>query len=284
MKPLALLALAVLAVPGSAQQTQVFRGGADLVAVHVTVLRGNRPVRHLRAADFEVRDNGVLQTLTDLNEGTLPIDVRLVFDLSGSISNDQLAAYLRAMRQVTARLQADDRCEVLTFASRLGEAAALQPPPVAIDLRRPAPDGTSFYDAVSLALVTTPAAGRRQLIIVLTDGEDNASFFNAGTLLDVARLTDAVVYVVEPRTAAWNPGRPSATLAALAATTGGAAIALDRDGEVGPTFTRTLDEFRQSYVLHYLLTGVSRTGWHDLTVRVKRGSYDVRARKGYNGG
>jgi hypothetical protein len=48
---------------------------------------------------------------------------------------------------------------------------------------------------------------------------------------------------------------------------------------------RVIDRFRQSYVLHYQPAGVSDTGWHALTVRVKgRESYQVRARRGYFAG
>jgi hypothetical protein len=46
--------------------------------------------------------------------------------------------------------------------------------------------------------------------------------------------------------------------------------------------TRTLDNFRSTYVLHYSPAGVRASGFHELQVRViRRGSYEVRARRGY---
>ena len=48
---------------------------------------------------------------------------------------------------------------------------------------------------------------------------------------------------------------------------------------------RVLERFRQSYLLHFQPTGVTDTGWHVLTVRVKgRPQLDVRARRGYFAG
>ena len=52
---------------------------------------------------------------------------------------------------------------------------------------------------------------------------------------------------------------------------------------VSAALRRLLDEFRSSYVLHFVPQGVERGGFHTLTVRVTRsgGPYDVRARSGY---
>jgi hypothetical protein len=46
-------------------------------------------------------------------------------------------------------------------------------------------------------------------------------------------------------------------------------------------FKQAVADFRTSYVLRFMPTGVSKDGWHELTVRVKSGTYEVRARKGY---
>jgi hypothetical protein len=56
---------------------------------------------------------------------------------------------------------------------------------------------------------------------------------------------------------------------------------VDFAAPVGATFKQAVSDFRTSYVLRYLPTGVAGEGWHELTVRVKKGTYDVRARKGY---
>ncbi|HUL71808.1 MAG TPA: VWA domain-containing protein [Vicinamibacterales bacterium] len=276
-----------MAIVLAQQQAPVFRGGTDVVALDVTVQDGRTPVLGLKPSDFEVRDNGVPQVVTDVTYGRLPIDLRLVFDTSGSISEDQLQGYLRAMTQVAGALQSDDRCDIIAFSARVVEVAAQQHPPVKIDLHRAEPNATSFFDAVSLALITAPVPGRRQLTIVMSDGIDNASLFDQGMLADMAKRTDAVVYAISP--AAQMP-RPTVEkekmtkdrLGLLASTTGGRIITADRD--VAPAFLNALDEFRRSYVVVYTATGVKREGWHHVAIAV-RGStkYTVRARQGYMG-
>jgi VWFA-related protein len=282
--PVVIAVVTLSALP--AAQGAVFRGGTDVVTLAVTVQRGKTPVPGLLAADFEVRDSGVPQVVTDVSYSRMPIDLRLVFDTSGSITDDQLQRYLRAMVQITGTLQATDRCDILAFSTRVIEPATLQAPPIAVNLRRALPKATSFYDAVGLSLVTAPVDGRRQLTIVLSDADDNTSFFDYEMMLEMARRTDAVVYAVTPADA-WlsDPDRGKIfreRLQRLARLTGGRVIPAEAD--VVPAFLGAIEEFRQSYVVVYTATGVPRGGFHPLTVTVRgQKSLAVRTRQGYTG-
>jgi VWFA-related protein len=261
-----------------------FRGGADAVVLDVAVFNADRTVvAGLGREDFEVFDNGVRQTIEAVDFNLLPIDLRLVFDTSGSISDEDLSHYLRAMRQVADVLGPDDRCEIITFNSRIADAASRQHPPVAIDIRRGGPDGTAFFDAVSLAMVTVRTLDRRQVTIVLSDASDNASFFDEATMLDAAGRTDAVVYTILPAGA--EPGPISVNrLQSLSLLTGGRLIRAPHQRRTGEAVIRALDEFRHSYVVRYMLSGVPLSGWHTVQVKVRRsGRYQVRAKRGYFG-
>ena len=120
------------------------------MVVEVAVFDDDRVVTGLTAADFEVRDNGVRQKVSDVDFNTLPLDLRLVFDVSGSITPDQLEWYARAMHRVAARLESRDRCEIIAFNARIADLASRQHPPVTIDLsRRGGREGTAFFDAVT---------------------------------------------------------------------------------------------------------------------------------------
>ena len=129
---------------------------------------------------------------------------------------------------------------------------------------------------------------RRHLVVAYTDGADTISILSPDTVREVAGFADALVHVVVPtdpdrrRTAA-SPAR-AGWLNEVTARTGGRVFAIDSDAAITLAFTRLIDEFRTSYVLRYLPTGVKAGGWHDITVRVKGGPYDIRARKGYSGG
>jgi len=256
-----------------------FTSATHGVSVEVAVFNGDRVVSNLGVDDFEIRDNNVRQTLQAVDANALPIDLRLVFDTSGSISERDLARYVQTMNRVAATLQPRDRCEIITFDSRISDAASLQHPPIKIALRRGSLDGTAFFDAVALAMVTTRAPDRRQITIVLSDAMDNNSLFDEKTMLEVARHTDAVVYTILPGDP--NSARPVsvARLQALSLITGGKLVPA-HESAVANAVIESIGEFRQGYVLRYVVTGVPIPGWHKVDVRVK-GGYRVRTRQGY---
>jgi VWFA-related protein len=286
MRAIALaIGAAAAAVPLLAQAPQTaFKSTIHAVPIDVSVYDGTRAVPALVAADFEVLDNGVKQTLSGAQRNTLPLDLRLLFDTSGSITSDDLEKYRRAMDRVAAALRPDDRIEILTFNGRIAEIVPLQHPPVQIKLDRQGPDGTSFFDAVSLAMITRPQSDRRQITIVLSDAVDTASFFDKDTLYDAAKRTHAVVYTVLPIALAKDTSRFSARLDTLARVTGGHLVRANWDARIGSRVIEALEAFRQGYVLYYTPTGVPLEGWHTITVRVPGARrYTVRAREGYFG-
>ncbi len=283
----ALAALPVVVLADAQEQTPVFRATTDVVTVDVNVSLGKKPVTGLVPSNFEIYDNGVRQTVTDLTYSQLPIDLRLVFDTSGSIDDTELETYVRAMNRIAQSLRPQDRCDILTFSRRIVEAAELQTPPMKVDARRITGDTTSFFDAVGLALITPPVLGRRQLTIVMSDADDNSSFFDQTAMLDIARRSDAVVYAVRP-IASWRPTDDARDkllldrLTALTAMTGGRIVIPNHDLDIVPAFLTSIEEFRKSYVLSYTATGVARGGWHDLSIKVFGAKgYNVRARRGY---
>ena len=76
-----------------------------------------------------------------------------------------------------------------------------------------------------------------------------------------------------------------AILPELVAPTAGQVFTFTPDESISSVFKRTLDDFRAAYVLQYVPQGVTREGWHDVAVTLKKpGKYDIRARKGYSGG
>ncbi len=286
---LMLIAVPIVTIAAPQDRGTIFRAATDLVTIDVTVQRGRTPVTGLTPAEFEVFDNGIRQNVTELSYGRMPIDVRLVFDTSGSIDDNALAAYVRAMRQITSTLQPDDTCDILTFSGRIVEAAPRQSAPVRISARRLQPETTAFFDAASLALVAAPTFGRRQLTILMSDADDNSSFFDEGALSEIARRTSASVYVVMP-VAPWRPTGDAqdavrrARLTALTAMTGGRIIEPTHDLDIVPPFLKAIDEFRNSYTLAYTASGVAPGGWHTVTVNVPgTRSATVRARRGYVG-
>ena len=89
MRPFAPLLLAVV-LASSSPLAQTFRSRADGVRVDVLVTQNGHPVRGLRAADFELRDEGVLQRIALVDVDKIPLNVVLILDSSGSVGGEPM--------------------------------------------------------------------------------------------------------------------------------------------------------------------------------------------------
>lgn len=315
------IASATFAAPATGQQT--FRSRADVVSIPTAVLDKGRPVQGLTAADFELRDNGVLQTISRVSAETVPVDLTLVLDLSGSVDAALLERLKAAVRSTIRALLPGDRVRLLALSHVLREISPFAPASATIPLDGLTAGGaTSLYDGLAAAMMHRSTPDRRQLIVAFTDGKDSTSVVDAPTLEQIARLTDSVVAIVVPATAA--PRQTSghavqasspllaqagqgnivattsmthgsvpetdatdprqATLARLVAPTGGLVVTLNEHESLSGRLEHTLTDFRASYVLQYVPEGVAPEGWHDVTVALRRsGKLEIRSRKGYVG-
>jgi Ca-activated chloride channel family protein len=190
------------------------------------------------------------------------------------------------VNNIGLRLRDSDRASVVTFNQHIRQVRPLLPGgwPEGLALGPPSA-ATSLFDAVTVALIAPPEVGRRRLAIVFTDGLDSSSFVDATTLVDVARRSDSAVFTVAlAEGTVRRPAKPTheALFRALAEATGGALDVLQRDEDLSRSFIDAFESFRSSYVLRYVYSGPSISGWHPIEVRVRRpGTFDVRTRQGY---
>jgi VWFA-related protein len=291
MKALVLvMALALLAAaPGPPQQP--FRSATDVVMLEAAVLQDNKPVTGLTARDFIVTDNGVRQTVEAVSAGLLPVDLSLVLDTSGSMT-DTVEQLREQLTVATGQLKADDRYRVVQFGWGVREVFAMQPPSGGVSLDRFTAGGaTSFHDAIAAALMRGRKPGRAELAVVFTDAVDTASAMTLDADRELARRSDVLLnaFIVRSSSAVVADvmvDRPDyRPLADLVALTGGGLEVMLADNHVANGLERVLSEFRSRYSLRFTATGVARTGWHELVVTIDRpGGFVVRARKGYFGG
>ena len=268
-----------------------FRAQTDSVRVDVSVLDRGQPVAGLTARDFEVFDNGTAQAVADLSQEALPVDLTIALDASDSVSGAVLTQLRRSVQQLRADLRAHDRLKLLTFNMRVQRVFDFDAPATAADAalaRVEARGSTSVYDTIAVALTAPAAAGRRQLVVVFTDGEDSTSISDVTVLTDLARRSTLTLDVVladpagsSTRVAAEAAAARREFYAALTRETGGVVERVQSGDNLSARFRRLFAEFRQSYVLHYIPRGVDRAGVHTLDVRVKRPGLTVRARQSY---
>jgi VWFA-related protein len=169
---------------------------------------------------------------------------------------------------------------------------------VALDELAPA-GATSLRDAVFAAIALRQQDQGRSLVLVFSDGQDTSSWLTAPRVLEAARRTDAVVYAIgirqqtsvtgyafggrfpTPTTRIETVEEMGSFLRSVTEETGGRALFASTNADLRETFARTMDEFRNRYVLSYTPAGVSSSGWHPLEVKLKSKKGKVTARRGY---
>ena len=277
-----LLVAWAVARPAAEAQVPTFSSKVEAVRVDVLVTEDGRPLRGLRAADFEVLDNGVPQTIDLVSFEQLPLNVVLTFDLSSSIVGERLDNLREASRAVLDGLREGDQAALVMFRTTVvvgpgltSRAALVQ---AAIDRAEPSGE-TALVDASFAGLMVAESDAGRGLVIVFSDGLDTESWLRPKAVLDVAKRSDAVVYAVSAGLAS-----RADFLRELTDQTGGRLFRIESTRSLSEVFLEVLGEFRQRYLLSFSPAGVSHEGWHELTVRVKGRSPVVKARPGYLAG
>jgi Ca-activated chloride channel homolog len=285
-----LAAAVVLTIRADAQ----IRVTTQTVPLYVTVTdKDRRLVPGLVREDFEVYDNGKLQTLTNFYNEPTPITAVVMLDTSGSMTL-ALDFVKQAAEQFMIRLLPDDKAKVGAFNDKL-EIHPEQGLPFTsnrdqlIRLMKELDFGypTRLFDAVDFGIEQLQGVDGRKVVVVFTDGEDTSSKIGSGDVLERARTEDVMVYSVGLENEYFDGSRrvrtsPDRGLRRLSDETGGGFFVLkfkEKDS-LGSTFTRVAQELHAQYVLGF--TPETLDGKvHQLEVKVKRPGMTPRARKSY---
>jgi Ca-activated chloride channel family protein len=270
------------ALTGALPSGSQFTSGVNLVEVYASVTDGRgAAISGLRQTDFELREDGELQTISNFAAGEFPLSVALALDRSFSMTGTRLSLAKSAAHAFLAELRPQDEAMVLAVGSQVDVAAPLSNDRAAQRdaLNRLDAFGTTgLHDAIIRAIdEVQPAKGRRALVL-LSDGNDRYSQATAADALDRARRADVMIFPV-----ALGATRPP-LFAELATLTGGRSYHV-RDGAALADTLRTIArELRRQYLLGYtpIRTPVPGSNqWRSITVTVNRPDAQVRARDGY---
>jgi Ca-activated chloride channel family protein len=262
-------------------QQSSFRSSTLAVRVDVLVTDGGKPLGGLKAQDFELRDNGVLQTLDVADGADVPINAVLALDTSASTAGKRQDDLVAASETLLAALKPADRAALTVFNHVVGPRIGLTSDFAAVRaaLRTIVPAGqTSVMDGAYVALTATLGQPGRSLVLVCTDGFDTWSWLRPEDVVESAKRSNVVLYAVTVEDTRRDTG-----LKRLADATGGHVLQVKSSRELRDAFQRILEDFRNRYVLAYTPVGVPLDGNHTLDVRVKRRGATVKARPGYIG-
>jgi VWFA-related protein len=256
-----------------------------VVDKHVAVVSG------LAAEQFTVFDNGQRQPIDLFTNEDIPATVGLVIDSSSSMRGRR-AEVTAAATAFAASSHPLDELFTINFNEHVwpglsrpfAYASEFQQLQAAL-AEAPARGMTALYDAVARALEHLRRGSRdRKILIVVSDGGDNASSHTLEDVMSAARQTNAVIYGVilsDPDDRGAKPG----VLKAFARETGGTAFTPKDPQDVMATFSQIAREIRASYTIGFSLSTTARDGFHTIRVAVNdpadRRRLTAQTRRGY---
>jgi len=269
------------------QKGPVFRTGVDLVVIRAAVTDPlNRYVVGLEKQHFKVFDNKMEQTITHFSNDNAPLSVGIIFDVSGSMADNLMAAknsVVRFLEQGTLQ----DEYFLVTFNER---AALIQDfTPKSEDIRNrigmvSARGRTALYDAIYAGLQKLSEAHHdKKALVVITDGEDNSSRYTFSDVKEFAKESDAQIYVIGEK---GDLGYGRSIISEIVSLTGGRAFFPSSLKQIDYYCDLIQTELRNQYVLGYTPNNGLHDGkWRKVKVRLDPPEglpkLTVRAKEGY---
>ncbi|HEY8203775.1 MAG TPA: VWA domain-containing protein [Pyrinomonadaceae bacterium] len=270
--------------PNSAEISEgdILKFNAELVTLNVRVIdRNNRPINGIRQDEFKVYEDGVPQPVFSFTQEEVPVIYGMAVDTSGSLRGafDQVISATKTI--IESNKPGDE-----TFLERFISSDKIETVQDFTPSKDALMDGldtlyieggqTAVIDGVYLAAehVAEYKKGtgddrRRRALIVITDGEDRASYYTQELLFQHLREQDVQIYVIgfvneldaekglirkSPRDKAVN------LINKLATETGGRAFFPQSISELPSVANEIVRDLRTQYVISYDPTNKAHDG------------------------
>jgi VWFA-related protein len=243
----------------------------------------------LTKEDFEVYEDGVKQTIRLFRNEDIPVTAGIVVDHSGSMMSkigDVVAAAENFARLSNPR----DQMFVVNFNehARLGLPRDVAFTHSATLLQRaienaPVTGQTALYDALTIALDRLDeAAPEKKVLVVFSDGGDNASRAKLDDVLRKVAQSNAIVYTIGIF-ATEDPDKNVGVLRRLAKESGGEAYFPRQYEDAVEICGEIAKEIRRQYTLGYVSSSTKAERHRDVKVVARQDGkkLKVRTRTGY---
>jgi Ca-activated chloride channel homolog len=280
--------------PGLSGEEQI-RVQTDLVSFFVTVTDSHG--KHVAGLDknaFTVTDDKVKQQIIFFSAADAPVSIGIIFDLSGSMTEDGIKRAHEALAKFFETSDSRDEFFLVGFSSSAEVLVDRTRDPNLIQrsLTNIKPHGdTALFDAVRLG-VEKVARGThpKRALLLISDGDENHSRYTFKEVRRMLAESDATLYSVW----VWNGtllaskagARIRNTLNGLSEVTGGRAFYPSSSVQMEQVFDQIAVELRHQYSIGYRPTNFVDDGrWHHVSVKVAPSASDshlvVRSRRGY---
>jgi len=263
-----------------------------LVVLPVAVLdRSGRFVSGLEAKQFIIYEDEVPQQIQVFDQKDIPVAVGLVIDNSTSMVTKR-PQVISAAVDLAESSNPEDQIfvihfyEHISFALKLGEAFTSNIDELRAAVGRIAGLGrTALYDAVTAGLDHLGQAELpKRVLVVISDGGDNASTRTLEETLDMATASNALIYCIGIYDEHARDRNPK-VLKQLAEISGGDVYFPRGESELSQACKRIAKDIRSQYTLGYIPGNQKKDGsYRKIRVTVDapgEGNLTVRTRSGY---
>lgn len=285
-----------------------------LVETYVSALdsKGD-PVTDLSASDFEIKEDGIAQPITDFTrildeESQIPLTLGFLLDTSGSMSKGDKIERIDIARQFASVLMKElkpaDQMRVYGFDNiyrsltpMTSDLAAIHKSLADVKIDTVGSPGTALLASVDLTIDQLEPYFGRKLIVLCSDGQNTIAGPAPETLIDKLKKHDiTVISLATVTNQGWQKvddginahfERPTEFKEAhklmkdLAEETGGASFFLENASHLDGTIEKIRSVIRSQYAIGYKPKSETKSGWRKIEVQCKRKGVTLQYRKGY---
>ena len=269
------------------------KSGGSRTILFSVIGKDKHPITDLKLEEVKVFENGKAQNTASIaNASAVPLTLVMLVDASGSTVNvppywrsemkpflDGLlrpgvgkGAVIHFSESPTLIQAATDNVSQLVDAINKAKAGG----------------GSAVYDSLAIAAREAGKSQGRKAILMISDGEDNASRFTKEMTSRIVQENDVIIYAitVEPvRTGTpFLPSRPTGKpfLEELTRETGGRYLTSNSPKDLRNKLVEVGDELRSQYAVTYQPSDSKGAGaWRKLKIEVSRKDSRVQHRSGY---
>jgi VWFA-related protein len=265
----------------------------DLVNVIFSALdKKGKAVTDLTRDEITIREDDEEQVVTNFSyESEIPLAIALLVDTSTSI-RDKLKVEQEAaidFFHTTVRRKID-KAMLMSFDSTVDILQTLTDSPDQLTkaVRKLKPGGgTKMFDGIHVACQEQllNETGRKRVLILISDGDDNMSYESLDSTIEVAQRADVAIYAISTNTSGFfgmSAPKNDRILKRLSEETGGRAFFPNKIDEMAMNFLEISQELRNQYSLAYRSTNREKDGsFREIKIETHRKDVKMQYRKGY---
>ncbi len=257
-----------------------------VLPVAVTDGSGNY-VSTLKQDDFIVMEDGVPQQISYFStSGKANFHLVLLIDISSSMKDKIQNVKTVAKSFLRELMGKEDKAIIVFFNQEVFEdnefTNNLSELENAISVAFPF-GATALYDAVAYSIKILKGNIGHNIIILLSDGEDNSSSIDPYTLIKMVQRSNAVIYSIGKKNYMEGSDQYQDLLKKISSTSGGITFLLDDMEQVQKVYQEIRKDIKAQYLIRFSPKDkTKRNRFREITVKLKKKrGYSVRTMKGY---